>query len=96
MRNVLQTKAALWAVCVSRAGYRRGAQLVELCDDWAECVRTHGGPVGLDAYAKWTRRYSYRTAYERVALFRRTFPQLGPEGTPQGLMGPLLDSLADS
>ncbi len=34
------------------------------------------------------------TAYERLALFRKTFPQLGPSGVPSGLMAPLLARLA--
>jgi hypothetical protein len=92
--NLNQTRAALLAVCVKRAGFRQGAQLVELCDDWADCVTANGGPVGFEAYAKWTRRYSYRTAYRRLVLFRQTFPQLGPSGTPEGLLGPLLERLA--
>lgn len=94
MRSPLQTKFAVWLVCVNRAGYRHGAQLVELIDDWRDCVEAHDGPVGFEAYANWTRRFSYRTAYGRLALFRKTFPQLGPEGTPEGLLGPLLDRLA--
>lgn len=93
--NLLQTKGALWVVCVKRAGYREGSQLVQLCDDWAACVRVHEGPVGFEAYAKWTRAMSYRTAYERLSLFRRTFPELGPQGTPEGLLGPLLEQLAE-
>ncbi len=94
--NILETKGALWIVCVNRAGLRGGSQLVQLCDDWAECVRHNGGPLpGPDTYAMWTKRLSYRTAYERLALFRKTFPQLGPAGTPEDLMGPLLARLAD-
>lgn len=94
MPTVNQTKLALWMVCVNRAGYRKGAQLVEFIDDWRDCVQAHDGPVGVRAYAEWTRRYSERTAFNRLQLFRQTFPQLGPEGTPEGLMGPLLERLA--
>lgn len=94
MRTVNQTKLALWMVCVARAGYRQGAQLVEFIDDWRECVEAHDGPVEVSQYAAWTRRYSERTAWNRLRLFRETFPQLGDDGTPEGLMGPLLDRLA--
>jgi hypothetical protein len=90
-----RTKLALWMVCVGRAGYRQGAQLVEFIDDWRNCLAAHGGPVPFDTYAKWTRRYGERTAWKRLALFRRTFPQLGPQGTPEGLLGPLLEHLAE-
>jgi hypothetical protein len=94
VRTINQTKLALWMVCVNRAGYRRGAQLVEFIDDWRACVDAHDGPVGMQAYTEWTRAYSRATAYNRLTLFRATFPQLGPDGTPEGLMGPLLDRLA--
>lgn len=94
MTNAHQTKAALWAVCVAQAGIMDGARLVEFIDDWRDCVNANGGPVSWQGYSRWTRRYSPRTAYNRLALFRRTFPQLGPEGSPEGLLGPLLDRLA--
>jgi hypothetical protein len=94
MRSISQTKAAVWLVCLNRAGYRRGAQLVEFIDDWRDCVTVNDGPVSMNRYATWTRRYAGRTAYERLALFRKTFPELGPEGNPEGLLGPLLDRLA--
>jgi hypothetical protein len=95
MKTIGNLKLALWMVCVNRAGYRQGAQLVEFIDDWRDCVKANGGPVpNVDHYAMWTRTFSYRTAYNRLGLFRRTFPQLGPAGTPEGLLGPLLDRLA--
>ena len=94
VRTINQTKLALWMVCVNRAGYRQGAQLVEFIDDWRDCVTAHDGAVGFEKYAEWTRAYSRATAYNRLALFRKTFPQLGHDGTPEGLMGPLLDRLA--
>jgi hypothetical protein len=95
MQKIGETKLALWMVCVNRAGYREGAQLVEFCDDWRACVKANGGPLpNVDHYAMWTRTFSYRTAYRRLALFRKTFPQLGPAGTPEGILGPLLEQLA--
>lgn len=89
-----RTKLAVWMVCVDRAGYRKGAQLVEFIDDWRDCVTAHDGPTPFETYAEWTRRYSYRTAYNRLKLFRDSFPELGPTGTPEGLLGPLLQRLA--
>lgn len=94
MRSVNQTKLALWTVCVNRAGVVDGARLVEFIDDWRDCVNANGGPVSWNHYSEWTRRYSDRTAYRRLALFRRTFPQLGEHGSPEDLLGPLLDRLA--
>ena len=94
MRTLNQTKLALWMVCVDRAGYRHGAQLVEFIDDWRDCVTAHDGTVTVETYWHWTRRYSRRTCFNRLALFRKTFPQLGPQGLPDGLMGPLLKRLA--
>lgn len=92
--NLLQTKGALWVVCVQRVGVREGAQLVQFCDDWAACVTAHDGAIGFEAYAKWTRAYSHRTAYNRLSLFRRAFPELGSDGSPEQLLGPLLERLA--
>ena len=57
-------------------------------------VDESGGSVGIERYCRLTRKYSRRTAYSRLALFRKTFPQAGPDGTPEALMGPLLDRLA--
>lgn len=94
MKPILQTKTALVMVTMRRAGYRDGAKVLELIDDYGAFVRAHDGDQGFEAYAHWTRRYSYRTAYGRLSLFRKTFPQLGPKGTPAGLYGPLLDQLA--
>lgn len=94
MRTINQTKAALYAVCIARAGTLNGARLVEFIDDWRDCIKAHDGPVSWQGYSRWSRRYSGRTAYRRLALFRRTFPELGPEGSPEQLLGPLLDRLA--
>jgi hypothetical protein len=94
MPSINRTKLALWMVCVSRAGYLDGARLVEFIDDWRDCVDANRAPVSWRHYSKWTRRYSDRTAYARLALFRKTFPQLGPSGSPEDLLGPLLERLA--
>jgi hypothetical protein len=89
-----QTKLALITVCVNRAGYTKTGELIEFIDDWRDCVKAHDGPVSWQAYSRWTRRYSERTAYNRLALFRRTFPELGDHGSPEDLLGPLLERLA--
>jgi len=94
MRTINQTKLALRLVCANRAGVVDGARLVEFIDDWRDCVRVHDGPVSWTQYSDWTRCYSKRTAYNRLALFRRTFPELGEQGSPEGLLGPLLERLA--
>lgn len=94
MRTLAQTKAAVWLVCLNRAGYLNGARLVEFIDDWRDCVIANDGPVSMNHYADWTRRFSRRTAYERLAMFRKAFPELGESGNPEGLLGPLLDRLA--
>lgn len=94
MRSVLQTKLALWAVCLQRAG-SQAPQVVEFIDDWRDCVKAHDGPVSWQGYANWTRRYTSRTAYRRLATFREAFPELGPHGSPEDLLGPLLARLAE-
>jgi hypothetical protein len=89
-----RTRTALYLLCISRAGLRPGVRLIEFIEDWQRCVTAAGEPIGIERYSRLTRKISRRTGYSRLALFRRTFPELGPEGTPEGLMGPLLDRLA--
>ncbi len=88
-----ETKGALYALCISRAGYRDGIKLIEFVDEWRRCVERHDRSVTMNEFVAWTRRYSQRRAYELLVLFRRHFPQLGPDGTPEGLMRPLLERL---
>lgn len=90
----LDTRAALYLVTINRAGFREGAKLIEFIEEWQRCVSASRGPVTVEGFIQWTRRYSRRTTFERLASFRKTFPQLGPHGLPDGLMGPLLDRLA--
>lgn len=87
-------RAALYTLCIVRAGYRKGIQLIEFVEDWQRCVVDQGGPLGIEQYTRATRRYSYRRCYQLLSLFRETFPQLGADGTPEGLMGPVLERLA--
>jgi hypothetical protein len=89
-----RTSTALYLLCISRAGLRPGVHLIEFIEDWQRSVAAAGGPIGIERYSRLTRKISRRTAYSRLALFRKTFPELGPEGTPEGLMGPLLERLA--
>lgn len=95
MINLKRTRAALYVVCIARAGYLDGARLIEFIEEWARCVDAHGGPITIEDFIGSTRRFSRRTTFRYVALFRRTFPELGPQGLPDGLMGPLVDRLAD-
>jgi hypothetical protein len=92
--NVLKTRGALYTLCILRGGYRNGITLIRFVEDWQECVTVHERTVGTEEYVRWTRSYGRRRVYQLLDLFRRTFPQLGPQGTPEGLMGPLLDRLA--
>jgi hypothetical protein len=89
-----RTRTALFLLCVSRAGLRPGVRLIEFIEDWQRCVTAAGEPIGIERYIASSGKYSRRTAYSRLALFRKTFPQLGPQGLPDGLMGPLLERLA--
>jgi hypothetical protein len=88
------TRAALYLVCISRAGYRDGARLIEFIEEWRRCVENNERPVTPDEFAAWTHRYGRRNTFYLLKLFRQTFPQLGEHGTPDGLMGPLLERLA--
>jgi len=89
-----ETRAALYLVCIGRAGYRDGAKLIEFIEEWRRCVENNDGPVTIEEFIAWTRRYSRRSTFRMVRLFRDSFPQLGPQGLPDGLMEPLLKRLA--
>jgi hypothetical protein len=92
----VQTRAALYLVCIARAGYVDGARLIEFIEDWRRCVEHYGREVSVAEYTAWTRRYHQRRTVERrLRSFRATFPQLGEQGKPTQLMSPLLERLAD-
>ncbi len=94
MPSFHRTRSALFLVCIARAGYVNGGRLIEFIEEWARCVEAHGRGVGIEEFAAWSTRFSTRTAYARLSLFRKTFPQLGEHGVPSGLMAPLLERLA--
>jgi hypothetical protein len=94
MKPLLQTRAALIAICVHRVGWRRAPELVQFIDDYGAFIRNKGEDLGFEDYVAWTRLYSRATAYRRLGLFRQAFPQLGPQGVPGVLFGPLLAQLA--
>ncbi len=93
MLNFRRTRSALYVVCIARAGYVNGARVIEFIEEWSRCVEDHRREVGVGEFIEWTDRYSTRTGYERLALFRKTFPQLGEHGVPSELMAPLLERL---
>lgn len=92
--RINQTRFALYSLCFARAGYRHGAELIEFIEEWRRAVEHNDGPVNIEEFIGWSRRFSRRTTFRRVALFRETFPELGEDGLPDGLMGPLLQRLA--
>jgi hypothetical protein len=89
-----RTRSGLYLVVIARAGLRPGVLLIEFIEEWQRAVTAAGKPITIEEFIRWTKRYSRRTTFTRVAQFRKTFPQLGPGGLPHGLMGPLLDRLA--
>jgi len=94
MIDLKRTRAALYIVCIARAGYLDGARLIEFIEEWARCVEVRGGPITIEEFIASTRKLPRRTTFLRLSQFRRAFPELGPHGLPDGLMGPLLDRLA--
>lgn len=92
--KINQTRFALYTLCVARAGYRNGSLLIEFIEDWRRCVAHLERPATIEEFIAWTRLFSRRTTFRRVDLFRRTFPELGEHGLPDGLMGPLVERLA--
>lgn len=89
-------RPALYVLCMRRSkSYVEGARLIEFIEDWRRCVEAHEGEVSVAEFTRWTRRYANRRTVERrLHAFREAFPQLGPQGKPTGLMGPLLERLA--
>ena len=94
--NTTSNRPALYALCMLRArpAYVAGARLIAFIEEWQRCVAEQGGVVNVEQFIAWTRRYSRRTTFERLRLFRDTFPELGAEGLPSLLMGPRLEQLA--
>lgn len=88
----MNDRIELLALCVDRRGFVRGALLAEFITEWELAVRSHGGPVGVEEFAHWWKD-SPSTAYRRLRDFRKTFPELGEQGTPNDLLGPLLAAL---
>jgi hypothetical protein len=91
--KIHRTRLGLYLLCIARAGYVGGGRLVEFIEDWRRVVERHGGPITIEQYIEDGGRLSRRTTFRRVALFRSAFPELGDEGLPDALMGPLLDRL---
>jgi hypothetical protein len=78
----------------ARPAYVGGARLIAFIEDWQRCVSAHGGPVTPEGFIAWAGQSKRRSTFRGLKLFRDTFPELGPHGQPDALMGPLLDRLA--
>lgn len=83
------------ALCINRGGYRKGRRVAQFIFEWELVVRANAGATTVDEFASWW-RVGLATAYRRLAEFRELFPQLGPHGTPNDLMHPLLAVLLDA
>jgi hypothetical protein len=92
--KINRTKGALYLVCISRAGYREGAKLIEFIELWRRTVQRHEGPINIEQFIAMNGRHGRRNTFRLVRLFRDTFPQLGRDGLPQDLMAPLIERLA--
>ncbi len=86
-------RPALYVLCVARAGLE-APRLIAFIEEWRRCVEYHDREVNIEEFITWTHRFPRRMTFRRLRLFRDTFPQLGEDGLPSGLMGPLLDRLA--
>jgi hypothetical protein len=65
----------LLALCIQRAGWRRGAQVAEFVMEWTICAEDVGHDPGIEEFADWWRDGSRRTAYRRMDAFRAAFPE---------------------
>lgn len=91
--NFRTDRPALYLLCVARAGLE-APRLIAFIEEWRRCVEFHDREVNIEEFIGWTRRFPRRMTFRRLRLFRDAFPQLGEDGLPSGLMGPLLDRLA--
>jgi hypothetical protein len=89
----MSNRGDVLGLCISRLGYRKGARVAAFMYEWEYAVRQVGHPLGIEEFADWWKE-SRATAYRRQGLFREAFPELGPTGTPNDLLGPTLERLS--
>jgi hypothetical protein len=77
----------LFELCVSRAGLVGGARLCEFVVCWAIATEDLGHDPAVTEFAAWWKEASTRTAYKRLAAFRKAFPEYD---TPAPLSGPVV------
>jgi hypothetical protein len=93
-RTLLSQKARVLLFLMRHGGPVVAVQLMEFIEDWLGYLESHGGvSPPFERYAKWTTKLSYRTAYRRLALLRKTFPTLGPDVTPDVFLTPAIERL---
>lgn len=79
---------------VKRIGWRRADELLGFMADYKRFITTHERvPEGFEEYVAWTRAFSRRTAYRRLALLHTAFPELGPDSKPEDFLVGFLDRI---
>jgi hypothetical protein len=91
----MKDRTALYSLCMLRARpmYVAGARLISFIEEWQRCVSDYGRAVNVEEFIAWNGERRRRTTFDRLRLFRDTFPELGEQGLPSDLMGPLLQRL---
>ena len=70
----------LLALCIQRAGWRKGVQVAQFVMEWAICAEDLGHDPGIEEFSAWWRDGSRRTAYRRMEAFREAFPEATSPG----------------
>ena len=79
---------------VKRIGWRRADELLGFMHDYKQFGANHERwPDGFEEYVAWTRAFSRRTAYRRLALLRRAYPELGPDAKPEDFLDGFLERI---
>jgi hypothetical protein len=81
------------ALCVNRGGYRQGRKVAQFIAEWELVVRDLGREISPEEFGPWWKDHR-ATTYRKLGEFRELFPELGHQGKPDDLMGPLLKRLA--
>jgi hypothetical protein len=85
-RRPLRPPNELIALCLDRAGGRRGIRLASFVNDWAIEEMHAGHEIGIEQFSRSWSEGKRITAYTRLREFRAAFPEVGPKGTPHHII----------
>jgi hypothetical protein len=79
---------------VKRIGWRRADELLGFMHDYKQFIVAHDRyPTSFAEYVAWTRAFSRRTCFTRLALLHKAYPELGPDSKPEDFLAGFLDRI---